>query len=459
MIARSLLRSSALRLAGAFALIFALGGALMFAAFYWAVAGYAETAIKADLTSETRALLGDGGNTSVPELSRRISARTGLSGPFDYILTDSAGRTLAGNLPRRRFTTGFGEIAVLAPSDGREASDEQATIRVLVTHLPQGVLVVGKSTYAVHELREWMSQIAVWGAFGMALLAAAGGLLAGSVLARRLDRVNVATSRIMQGHLNERMPPLDLGAEFEALRENLNRMLDRLEASMDAMRHISSDIAHDLRTPLNRLRHRLEHARRHSQTVEAFQAATDQALAELDEALGVFAALLRIAQIEAGAVRASAVAVDAADVARRVFEAYQPVAEQAGHVLTLRTETAQVIVGDEDLLIQMLSNLVENAVVHAERPVRIALSVFEEDGRAVFAVDDDGSGIPAEDLGKVTRRFYRLDRSRNSPGSGLGLALVAAIAASHDADLSLRAEAPGLGVLIRFPRPSMDPPA
>ncbi len=452
MIAPRFLASSALRLAAVFAVIFALGGALMFAAFYWSVASYANASIRDDLRTETRILLSDGGAENPAILARRVASRIQVADSLKYLVLDAEGRVLAGGLPARPTVTGFSEVKAPAPPDGRETSDELATIEVLVTQLPRGSLVVGKSTYAIHELREWMGLLTIWGVIGMTVLAAIGGLASGAVLARRLDRVNAATARIMQGHLSDRMPPIGLGTEFEALRQNLNRMLDRLEASMEAIRHVSSDIAHDLRTPLNRLRHRLEHARANLTTVEAFQATVDLSLTELDQTLDIFAALLRIAQIEAGAGRSGFGPIDAGQMMQRVFEAYQPVAEQAGHVLEFRTETGAVITGDEDLLVQMLSNLVENAIVHSPAPAHIRLDARIEDGRVILAVRDNGPGIPSADLSKVTQRFYRLDHSRGSPGSGLGLALVAAIAALHDARLSLQSGEPGLVASIGFER-------
>lgn len=452
-----ILASSALRLAAAFALIFALGGTLMFGAFQWAFTGYADNSLEDDLRVETRVLLADGAASDLVELQRRVSGRTRIASPFAYALFDATGRRLGGHLPLGvRPDRGFNRVSVPAPSDDGAIDDEPILVRTLATSLPEGTLVVGKSTQAVHELQEWMAEIALWGTVGMAVLAAVGGLTAGLILARRLDKVNDATARIMQGHLGDRLPPIGLGSEFATLRDNLNRMLERLEASMEAMRHVSSDIAHDLRTPLNRMRQRLEHARGHATTVRGLQGAIDQALMDLDGALDIFAALLRIAQIEAGTGRETFAPVSASGLARRVYEAYQPVADQAGHTMAQLADSDGMILGDEDLLIQMLSNLVENAIVHADGPIHIIIDVYDEGTGTVLCVRDTGSGIPDEALPKVTRRFVRLDHSRHSPGSGLGLALVAAIAALHDADLVLESNRPGLTARIAFGRGVVD---
>ncbi len=457
MTAPRFLASSALRLAAAFAVIFALGGALMFGAFQWAVTGYANNSLEDDLSVETRVLLADGAASDLDGLNRRVTARSRIASPFAYALFDGTGRRLGGQLPIDvSRDPGLSQVAVPAPSDDDETDDEPILVRTLATSLPGGTLVVGKSTQGVHELQEWVAEIALWGAVGMAVLAAVGGLTVGLILARRLDKVNVATTRIMQGHLGDRLPPIGLGSEFATLRDNLNRMLERLEASMEAMRHVSSDIAHDLRTPLNRMRQRLEHAREHTGTTKGLQGAIDQALTDLDGALDIFAALLRIAQIEAGTGRETFAPVSASGLVRRVFEAYQPVADQAGHTMALLADSDRMILGDEDLLIQMLSNLVENAIVHADGPVHIIIEVYDEGASTVLCVRDTGSGIPDEALPKVTRRFFRLDHSRHSPGSGLGLALVAAIAALHDADLVLGSNRPGLTARIAFGRGVVD---
>jgi signal transduction histidine kinase len=451
MTAPRFLASSALRLATAFAVIFALGGALMFGAFQWAVTGYANASIEEDLRVETRVLLADQAASDLPGLERRVSSRTRLGSPFSYALFDRTGRRLAGALPLQAPQgAGLGQVAMPAPTDDGAAADEPILVRTLATPLPDGSLVVGKTTYAVHELQEWMAQIALWGAAGMAVLAALGGLTAGLILARRLERVNTATARIMQGHLTERLPPIGLGSEFAALRDNLNRMLERLEASMEAMRHVSSDIAHDLRTPLNRMRQRLEQSRARSETVQGLQEAIDRALTDLDGALDIFAALLRIAQIEAGAGREAFAPVPASALIRRVFDAYQPVVDEAGHTMALLADSEKLILGDEDLLIQMLSNLVENAIVHANGPIHIILEAYDDRTKTVLCVRDTGTGIPDEAVSRVTRRFYRLDHSRHSPGAGLGLALVAAIASLHDADLALGSNRPGLSVRLTF---------
>ncbi|MBN9464931.1 HAMP domain-containing sensor histidine kinase [Brevundimonas sp.] len=459
---RRVFGTAALRLAAAFAVVFAVGGTLMFAIFQWGITDYTQRSIDDDLRVETEILLADRGSETPEALARRIQSRTRIVGLLAYGLFDASGQRIAGTLPAETAQTpGLGRIDLPEPPDNGVVQSETVEVRTLTTAVGATTLVVGKSTYAVHELQEWLSEIAVAAALATALLAVAGGFTAGTILARRLDRVNAATTRIMNGHLNDRLPPIGLGSEFETLRDNLNQMLDRLEAAMAAMRHVSSDVAHDLRTPLNRLRQRLEDARRRQDTVDDLKATLEAATVDLDGALDIFAALLRIAQIEGGTDRAHFRMVRASDVIRRVYEAYQPVADEAGHTLTLLADSDSFIEADEDLLVQMLSNLVENAIVHAPGPVRIIVEAHDEGERTTLAVRDNGAGIPASDLSQVTRRFHRLDQSRHTPGSGLGLALVSAIAGLHRTKLVLGSNGPGLSarVSLQTAMPSEPAPA
>jgi signal transduction histidine kinase len=234
--------------------------------------------------------------------------------------------------------------------------------------------------------------------------------------------------------------------------------LDRIQALMAALRQVTDDIAHDLRTPLSRLRQRLEGAAGRATTPEAWRAEAEAAIAECDAILEVFAALLRIAQVEAGARREGFAPFDLSAVAESVAEVYAPAAEERGQALTAEVPPGIEAFGDRALVAQMLANLAENAVRHGREGGRVALALrAEPDGGATLAVTDDGLGIPPEERERVLRRFVRLDPARGTPGSGLGLALVRAVAELHGARLALEDAAPGGGgglrVVVRFPPP------
>jgi signal transduction histidine kinase len=213
---------------------------------------------------------------------------------------------------------------------------------------------------------------------------------------------------------------------------------------------VSSDVAHDLRTPLTRLRNRLEAAREKSTGVVDYSAAMASAIEDTDRLLSLFSALLRISQIEAGTRLQSFAPVELAALLERLFQLYLPVAEDCGHSLARDLQHGLNIRGDEELLTQLFSNLIENALRHTPAGTNIRLSLQAANGDCVACVSDDGPGVPAEDLGKVTRRFYRGSSSRSSEGHGLGLSLVAAIAQLHGAKLQLADARPGLRVEVVF---------
>jgi signal transduction histidine kinase len=230
----------------------------------------------------------------------------------------------------------------------------------------------------------------------------------------------------------------------------MNLMLDRTQALMDGLRQVSTDIAHDLRTPLGRLRQHLESMRDLSGP-EALECAIDDALAQVDEVLATFHALLRIGQIEGGAGRARFEAVNLSAVMERVHLAYETAAEDAGKSFDAEIAPDLEVRGDPQLLTQLFANLIENALRHAGEGAQISLGLASVDGAVTATVADNGPGIPTAEHGRVVQRFYRLDASRSTAGSGLGLSLVAAIAELHGADLRLRDNSPGLLVELQFP--------
>jgi signal transduction histidine kinase len=225
-------------------------------------------------------------------------------------------------------------------------------------------------------------------------------------------------------------------------------MLDRVQTLMIGLRQVSSDIAHDLRTPLGRLRQHLEEARDGATTTEAYAAATEAAIAEADALLDTFSALLRIAQIEAGVRRSAFAPLDLSATLRGVGEAYVAAVEESGHTLKLDIEDGIEMTGDRQLLSLLASNLIENALHHTPAGTTIRLALHRAGTGFAMHVVDNGPGIPADERDKVLDRFYRLDRSRSTPGSGLGLAMVKAIANLHGLSLELGDARPGLDVAL-----------
>jgi signal transduction histidine kinase len=267
-----------------------------------------------------------------------------------------------------------------------------------------------------------------------------------------VDAIASTAEAIIGGDLARRVPTLGTGDDLDRLAGTLNRMLDRIVVLVDSLRQLSSDVAHDLRTPLSRLYQRLEDARSHAQSMPEYEAAIDGAVAEAEGLLETFSALLRIAQVEGSSPRAGFRDVDLSAVAESVFDAYRPDAEEAGHLLTAAISPGITMLGDQELLTQALANIVVNALRHTPAGTRISIQLTGSHETGVFlVVEDDGPGIAAADLPRLTHRFYRGERSRTTPGNGLGLSLVSAVAELHGARLSVYAINPGLRVSLGFP--------
>jgi signal transduction histidine kinase len=329
------------------------------------------------------------------------------------------------------------------------ASGEELT--ALGRRLKNGeFLLVGENRYRAERAQDAIVLAFGWGIVVTVLLALAGGALLTRGFLRRIEEINRTSRAIMAGNLADRVPTRGCGDEMDRLAVNLNAMLDRIQALMESLKRVSDDIAHDLRTPLSRLRQRLETARTTIATPQDCGAAMDQSLAEVDAILETFSAVLRIAQIEAGTRRASFSSVDLEAIVASVGETYAPVAEDRGQLLRATTAHPGSVCGDRELITQMVANLVENSIRHCPAGTVIAVTLTREADAPIVRVSDTGPGIPAAEREKVFRRFYRLETSRTTPGNGLGLALVKAIADLHNAAVELTDNHPGLRVSIRF---------
>ena len=360
------------------------------------------------------------------------------------------GNVIAGDLPPVRAGTDWQEILLPPLADGSNGTER--VLRGRAEWLDEDTYVLVTSDTA--DLRQ--SRALIIRSFGIALavtvaLALGGGIVIGVLLLRRVDAVNRTARAIIDGDLSRRIPVVGPHDELGGLAEGLNLMLVRIEELMKSLRHVTSDIAHDLRTPLGRLRQRLEASRIKTSNSAEYEAAIDAAIEDTDAILKTFEAMLRIAQIEAGARRARFANTDLSSVADNVFEAFAAVAEDEGKRLDARIEAGITVNGDRELLTQMLANLTENALRHTPAGTVVEVRLERVNGSARLTVSDTGPGIPAEDREHVLRRFYRLDTSRSTPGSGLGLSLVAAVAKLHDATISLEDNAPGVRVVVAFP--------
>jgi signal transduction histidine kinase len=453
-----LLRTASFRLAAFYALLFGASAVALFGVVYWIASQALHQQLTASIENEM-AILSDAHRAGGAEqIAATIRARlsSGRHPARYYVLQDAAGRELAGNLtvPDRR--QGFIELPIPAGEHQEDDPPDEGSGRTLLALgriLPDGrYLVVGQDRQGIREAKEAIVTAFGWGLGVTLLLAAVGGALASAGFLRRVDAINRTTRGIIQGNLADRVPTRGTGDELDRLAANLNEMLDRTQSLMGALRRVSSDIAHDLRTPLTRLRQRLEAARANARTAEEAGAAIDRAIGDVDELLMIFSALLRIAQIESGSRRAGFAPLDLSAVFRKIADAYAPVAEDQGQSLTSSIGAQAPYRGDRQLLEQMLANLVENALRHTPRGSTISLSLHDTPDGLLGSVADTGPGIPVDARAKVFQPFYRLETSRSTPGSGLGLALVAAIADLHRIRVELSSNEPGLKVSLGFGR-------
>jgi signal transduction histidine kinase len=280
------------------------------------------------------------------------------------------------------------------------------------------------------------------------------GLIGGGILSRnmlaRLDTINRTSREIMAGDLSRRIPVHQAKDEFDTLSANLNLMLDRIERLMRGMREVTDSVAHDLRSPLNRLRNRLEALQRHHEEEDSTGQEIEAAIAETDRLIGTFNALLLIAEADAGTVREAMTVVDLNQIAEDVAELYGPLAEEKDVTLTLKHRGAVEVQGNRRLIAQAAANLIDNAIKYTPSGGAVHVSAKETPRGAEFRVLDTGPGIAPDDRARVVERFVRLEASRNSPGTGLGLSLVAAVARMHNAQLLLEDNQPGLKAVLRF---------
>ena len=449
-----LVRTHAFRLASLYFGVFAASvlGVLLFV--YWMSADFVERQTQATLAAEIAGLAEQYAQRGLSGLVQIVAARSaGDRGDgMLYLVTNSDGHPLAGNI------TGWPAGTPVAP--GAIAFNFAAKVKGETQMRPaQGALILVPDGYRLliardisdaALFRERIKLTLLWSGLVALVLGLIGGAVMGRNLLRRVEQVNRTAERVMRGNLSDRVPRKARGTsdEFDQLAANLNNMLDQIERLMGGMREVSDNIAHDLRTPLARLRARLELSLIDAPEVGAATDAIRAAIDEADRLLATFNALLNIAEAESGARRNEAEPLDLAQTARAAAELYEPVAEEKGCALTLDVEPGIMIRGDRHLLSQAVANLLDNALKYGGGGV--TLSAHQHDGRAALEVSDSGPGIPEDEREAVFDRFVRLEPSRSTPGNGLGLSLVRAVARLHDGTVALGDNGPGLKVRLEF---------
>jgi len=367
-----------------------------------------------------------------------------------YLLAHSDMRRIAGNLDGWPQTDAIGNGIVEFNYEPRPHELHRA--RGLVVPLTGDYdLLVARDVFERYEAEHQFTANLPWSILLLVLLGLVGGALISHQLLARLDAINRTSREIMAGDLSRRVRVGRTGDEFDSLSENLNRMLDRTERLMRGMREVTDSVAHDLRSPLNRLRNRLESVLQGLQPESAEAGAIEAAIAEADGLIATFNALLLIAEAEAGAAREAMEPVDLRGVVEGVAELYGPVAEEKNVALECPASGAASIFGNRNLVTQALANLVDNAIKYTPQGGHVQITLTHTPDGASLCVADTGPGIGESDRARVLDRFVRLEASRNSPGTGLGLSLVAAVARLHGATFSLRDNNPGLRAALLFP--------
>ncbi|WP_091743310.1 sensor histidine kinase [Phenylobacterium immobile] len=404
------------------------------------------------IDGETRSLIGAFDQGGRPALVVAVTARENSSGASDmgYLLVDHANRRLAGRLRSEVPSPGWREFLPI----GDEAHE---VAQALTTRLTDGsTLVVAANRTPIQEIDAAISRM-LFVIVGIMMVIGIGGAWGlGAVVRRRLNRINATAQAIIAGDHTSRVPHGVTDGEFDRLAQNLNRMLDRNAELLENLRQVSSDIAHDLRTPLARQQQVLESALAGAHDPIEYRRAIETAAGNGREILDLFAALLRISEIETLDIRSTFVDVDLSEVIERVTDAFRPDVEVAEHRLEIDISPDVRVYGDARLLAQLLVNLIENGVRHTSRGTTILVRLKPTEDNVILLVADNGPGIPSEDRDKVLRRFARLEHSRTTPGYGLGLSMVAAIARAHFASLKLSSAEPGLAVEVELSRSAVD---
>lgn len=379
----------------------------------------------------------------------RLRTRDGTLRRFAYRLKQQDGQHLAGDPWLEGSSAGW-QWQELDGKLDQSISDGHVIIYTQVLD-PGLVLSIGRDAHWIADVEEELRELFLW-ALALAISASLLiSILIRRLIARRLAAVTDTALAVMDGKLTQRIPTTGAGDDFDRIAHTLNEMLDRIRALMGSLTQVTDDIAHDLRTPLGRLRQKLEQVRDDATLPTRHAAALEQAVSEADGLLATFTAMLRIAQIDSGARRSGFRPVDVTECARSVFEAYELSAEETGHSVVSNIDSGVKLNGDRDLLVQMLANLVENALTHTPSGTKIQLGVqHSAAGIEVFAADN-GPGVPNGEREKIFLRFYRAEASRTTPGTGLGLSLVAAIAKLHGGTITAADNEPGLRVAIHFP--------
>jgi signal transduction histidine kinase len=409
-----------------------------------------DRAIMADYLSLQGAYERNGRAGLIVLIQQRMTDKSFADGV--YILVDPSLATLRGNIKVWPATVaaarGWTEFRAPEPLPN---TTSRPLLRAMLETFPSGDrLLVGRD---ISDLDSFTDQIKTAVISGIALIFVLAGVASILVTRRtvgRIEAINATSRAIMLSGLDKRIPLRGTNDEWDSVAENLNLMLDRIETLMGEVKQVSDNVAHDLRTPLTRMRGRLEKAYHGQRIGDNDQSLLGDTIADLDAVLRIFSSLTRIAQIETQARKGAFRTVNLFEIASEVIELYDAAAEQDGTRLTVIGDREVLVTGDRDLIFDAIANLVDNSIKHGRAGGQVVVANENIDGTPAISITDDGPGIPADEYEHVFKRFYRLEHSRYTPGNGLGLSLVAAVARIHGARIEMYDNAPGLKLTLRF---------
>lgn len=379
-----------------------------------------------------------------------IEARQRVPGALEYRLIGANGETLAGHLNVSTPPAGWSTLYLDRAVDGAASPD----LILLNEDIPGGArLIIAEDLERTEWVRYAVLRTLSWIALGALVLSVGAGYLVARGALQHMDQLIAAMAQVARGDLSTRLPVKAGSNDVDVLSRGINTMLERIDVLVTNLKRVSGDIAHDLRTPLTHVRQQLDEAR-NATDLETAKAAAHNAQVKIDDLMRIFAATLRLTEIEAGAAQARFAPVNLAELLERVADAYRPEIESGGGTLEIEVVEPILIQGDADLLAQALANLLDNSIAHAPSNVARAVRLRATAEAILLEVEDRGPGIPAADVDRVLEPFVRLDHSRGAGGAGLGLSLVNAIARLHGARLTLKDAHPGLCVEFAWPAQS-----
>ncbi|MFT8808397.1 ATP-binding protein [Gluconobacter sp.] len=443
------IRSAGLNFALAYGLVFVISAGAFLSFIWWNTTGQLDHQVEIAVQVDAADLAHRWAQGGPSALSLAIQDRLDQNVDDDelYLLIGPDGRRFAGNLPGWPVvitrTDQFYELAI--KRDGFRTNAKMHAYPL--THGFR--MIVGRDVRGRQLVRHVLTDTLIWAWVMVSLLAAGGALAIRRIFRQVVRSIARTTAAVAQGDLSQRIPLT--GNETDLVGQTVNTMLERINRLMDGVKQVSNAIAHDLRTPIARARARLEDANRTATSAEELHAAIDRAVMDLDRVTSIFEALLRIAQLEAGARRAAFTVLDVRPLLEGLCELYEASVEDAGVRLVFRAGTTPPVNGDPHLLQQAVANLLDNAIKFAPPGTAITLSVDMRGERLAITVADQGPGMSEEDLSRASERFFRAEAARNTPGVGLGLSVVQAVISLHGGSLELKAGHPGLSATLLLP--------